>query len=87
MTHAFFKGLLFLGAGSVMHAMDNEQDMRKMGGLWRHMPRTYGTFLVSTLAIAGIPIQVLGQERLTGEAYLAYLRAVVERLRTRGFGG
>ena len=55
MTHAFFKACLFLGAGSVIHAMHHEQDMRKMGGLKKWMPWTYGTFLVSTLAIAGIP--------------------------------
>lgn len=55
MTHAFFKALLFLGAGSVIHAMSNEQDMRKMGGLKNHLPITYRTFLIATLAIAGIP--------------------------------
>ncbi|MBI4618681.1 MAG: NADH-quinone oxidoreductase subunit L [Desulfobacterales bacterium] len=54
MTHAFFKALLFLGAGSVMHAMAGELDMRKMGALKSHMPRTYWTFLIATLAIAGI---------------------------------
>ena len=55
MTHAFFKGLLFLGAGSVMHAVANNTDMRFMGGLKKHMPRTYWTMLAATLAIAGIP--------------------------------
>jgi NADH-quinone oxidoreductase subunit L len=55
MTHAFFKACLFLGSGSVIHALHHEQDIRKMGGLRAWMPRTYGTFLVSTLAIAGIP--------------------------------
>jgi NADH-quinone oxidoreductase subunit L len=55
MTHAFFKGCLFLGSGSVIHAMHHEQDMRKMGGLKRWMPITYWTFLISTLAISGIP--------------------------------
>ena len=55
MTHAFFKALLFLGAGSVIHAMTGEQDIRNMGGLRKHMPKTYITFLVATLAIAGIP--------------------------------
>ncbi len=54
-THAFFKALLFLGSGSVIHAMGGEQDMRKMGGLWRKIPWTFGTFVVGTLAIAGIP--------------------------------
>ena len=55
MTHAFFKALLFLGAGSVIHAMHHEQDMRKMGGLKKLVPMTYLTFFVATLAIAGIP--------------------------------
>jgi NADH-quinone oxidoreductase subunit L len=55
MTHAFFKALLFLGAGSVIHAMSGEQDIRKMGGLRKKMPITYWTFLVATLAISGIP--------------------------------
>lgn len=55
LTHAFFKALLFLGAGSVIHAMGNEQDMRKMGGLKKALPVTYGTMLIGTIAIAGIP--------------------------------
>ena len=55
MTHAFFKALLFLGSGSVIHAMAHEQDMRRMGGLKTHMPVTFVTMLVGTLAIAGIP--------------------------------
>jgi NADH-quinone oxidoreductase subunit L len=55
MTHAFFKACLFLGSGSVIHAMGGEQDMRKMGGLKSRLPVTYWTFLVATLAIAGIP--------------------------------
>ena len=54
-THAFFKGLLFLGSGSVIHAMGGEQDMRRMGGLKPHLPATYWTFLAGTLAIAGFP--------------------------------
>jgi len=54
MTHAFFKALLFLGSGSVIHAMSNEQDMRVMGGLKNKLPVTYWTFLVGTLALAGI---------------------------------
>ena len=54
-THAFFKGLMFLTAGSVMHAMANELDMRKMGGLKSKMPITHWTFLVGALAIAGFP--------------------------------
>jgi NADH-quinone oxidoreductase subunit L len=55
MTHAFFKALLFLGAGSVMHATSGEQDMRRMGGLRQAIPWTYGTMLVATLAISGTP--------------------------------
>src|SRR5213594_1740341 len=55
MTHAFFKALLFLGAGSVIHAMSGEQDIQKMGGLWGEIPVTARTFFVATLAIAGIP--------------------------------
>jgi NADH-quinone oxidoreductase subunit L len=55
MTHAFFKALLFLGAGSVIHAMSDEQDMHKMGGLFKKMPTTAVTMGVATLAIAGIP--------------------------------
>jgi len=55
MTHAFFKGLLFLGAGSVMHALSGELDIRKMGALRKKIPITFGTFFIATLAIAGIP--------------------------------
>ncbi len=55
MTHAFFKALLFLGAGSVIHALSGEQNIRMMGGLRRHLPITHATFAVAVLAIAGIP--------------------------------
>jgi NADH-quinone oxidoreductase subunit L len=55
MTHAFFKSLLFLSAGSVIHAMSGQQDMRKMGGLRKHIPRTFTVFFIGALAIAGIP--------------------------------
>lgn len=55
MTHAFFKALLFLGSGSVIHGMHEEQDIKKMGGLAKYMPTTYRTWLVGTFAIAGIP--------------------------------
>ena len=55
MTHAFFKSLLFLSAGSVIHAMGGEQDMRNMGGLRKRIPGTYIVFLVGTIAIAGVP--------------------------------
>ena len=54
-THAFFKALLFLGSGAVIHALAGEQDLRRMGGLKRDLPVTYWTFLVGTLAIAGLP--------------------------------
>jgi NADH-quinone oxidoreductase subunit L len=55
MTHAFFKALLFLGAGSVIHALSDEQDLRRMGGLAKRLPWTHGVMLVATLAIAGLP--------------------------------
>src|SRR5205085_11201840 len=54
-THAFFKACLFLGSGSVIHAMSGEQDIRKMGGLWKKIPITAWTFLIATIAIAGFP--------------------------------
>src|SRR6195952_4494728 len=53
-THAFFKALLFLGAGSVIHAMSDEQDMRKMGGIWKFIPVTYAVMWVGNLALAGV---------------------------------
>ncbi len=55
MTHAFFKALLFLGAGSVIHGMHDEQNIQKYGGLKKYMPRTYMTFFIATLAISGVP--------------------------------
>jgi len=55
MTHAFFKALLFLGAGSVIHAMSDEQDMRNMGGIWKKIPTTYALMWIGSLALAGIP--------------------------------
>lgn len=54
MTHGFFKALLFLGAGSVIHAMSDEQDMRNMGGIWKKIPVTYGLMWVGSLALAGV---------------------------------
>src|SRR5690606_36383690 len=54
-THAFFKALLFLGSGSVIHGMHDEQDMRRMGNLRKYMPVTAATFIVGWLAIAGVP--------------------------------
>ena len=55
-THAFFKALLFLGAGSVIHAMSDEQDIRRMGGIWRRIPFTYAAMWIGSLALAGIPL-------------------------------
>src|ERR1700751_1563706 len=55
-THAFFKALLFLCAGSVIHAMGGEQDMRRMGGLWNRIPITYALMWIGSLSLAGIPI-------------------------------
>jgi len=57
MTHAFFKALLFLGAGSIIHAMSGEQDMRKMGGIWRKIPVTYALMWIGSLALAGIGLE------------------------------
>ena len=54
-THAFFKALLFLGSGSVIHAMSGEQDMRRMGGLWRKIPYTYAVMWIGSLSLCGIP--------------------------------
>src|SRR5690606_35401649 len=61
-THAFFKALLFLGSGSVIHAVSDEQDMRNMGGLKNLIPRTYGMMIIGTLALTGvgIPLTVIG---------------------------
>ena len=54
-THAFFKALLFLGAGSVIHAFNDEQDMRNMGGVWKKIPYTYSLMIIGTLALTGFP--------------------------------
>ncbi len=72
MTHAFFKALLFLGSGSVIHAMSNEQDMRLMGGLRRRMPVTWWTFLAGTLALAGVfPFAgFFSKDEILGQAFL-----------------
>ena len=59
-THAFFKALLFLGAGSVIHAMHHEQDMRKMGGLARAIPFTWAMMLIGNLALTGVGLPLLG---------------------------
>ena len=68
MTHAFFKALLFLGAGSVIHAMSGEQDIKKMGGLDRHLPYTHVTFIIATMAIAGRTLAEAVLEMLVGLA-------------------
>jgi NADH-quinone oxidoreductase subunit L len=72
-THAFFKACLFLGSGSVIHACGGEQDMRRMGGLRRHMPTTYWTFLAAALSIAGIPIFAgfFSKDEILARAYAA----------------
>ena len=54
-THAFFKALLFLGAGSVIHALNDEQDITKMGGIWKKIPWTMSLMLIGTLALTGFP--------------------------------
>jgi NADH-quinone oxidoreductase subunit L len=58
-THAFFKALLFLGAGSVIHGMHHEQDMRRMGGLWRYLPVTYAVMVIGSIAITGLGVPEL----------------------------
>jgi NADH-quinone oxidoreductase subunit L len=71
MTHGFFKGLLFLGSGSVIHAVHEEQDMRRMGGLAKKIPHTYRTMLIGSIAIAGIPplAGFFSKDEILGEAY------------------
>jgi NADH-quinone oxidoreductase subunit L len=70
-THGFFKGLLFLGSGSVIHAVHEEQDMRRMGGLAKKIPITYATMLIGSLAIAGIPplAGFFSKDEILGEAF------------------
>jgi len=74
MTHAFFKALLFLGAGSVIHAMSGEQDIQKMGGLWDKIPITAKTFFAATLAIAGIPplAGFFSKDEILGQAFVKH---------------
>jgi NADH-quinone oxidoreductase subunit L len=71
MTHGFFKGLLFLGSGSVIHAVHEEQDMRNMGGLSKKIPITYATMLIGSIAISGIPplAGFFSKDEILGEAY------------------
>ena len=70
-THAFFKALLFLGAGSVIHGLHEEQDIWKMGGLWKHMSITSRTFIIGTLALSGVPIFAgfYSKDSILGQAY------------------
>jgi NADH-quinone oxidoreductase subunit L len=74
MTHAFFKALLFLGSGSVIHAMGGEQDMRRMGHLRKYMPITFATMFIGTLAIAGIPpfAGFFSKDEILFQAFLKY---------------
>src|SRR5664279_3260067 len=71
MAHGFFKGLLFLGSGSVIHSVHDEQDMNKMGALWRKIPITHVTMLIGTIAIAGIPpfAGFFSKDEILGEAF------------------
>jgi NADH-quinone oxidoreductase subunit L len=71
MTHAFFKALLFLGAGSVIHALSGEQDMRRMGGLRKVIPRTFWVMTIATIAIAGIPpfAGFFSKDQILGEVF------------------
>ena len=86
MTHGFFKGLLFLGSGSVIHAVHEEQDMRKMGGLSRKIPITYVTMLIGSLAIAGIPplAGFFSKDEILGESLkLGFVWVWADRLHRR----
>src|SRR5262249_21948795 len=78
-THAFFKACLFLGAGSVMHAMSREQDMRRRGGRRRRLPVTYWTYLIAALALAGVPPTAgfFSKDRILLEAYASPHGSVV----------
>ena len=88
MTHGFFKGLLFLGSGSVIHAVHEEQDMRRMGGLASKIPITYATMLIGSLAIAGIPPlagffskdEILGESLKLGFAWVWLIGFIVAGL-------
>jgi len=78
-THAFFKALLFLGSGSVIHGLGGEQDMRKMGGLRRKLPVTYWTMLLAGGALAALPPESIKlTKRLMKERYAATLSEVID---------
>ena len=86
MTHGFFKGLLFLGSGSVIHAVHEEQDMRRMGGLAEKIPITYVTMLIGSLAIAGIPplAGFFSKDEILGESFkLGFAVGLGDRLHRR----
>ncbi|MEK7783005.1 MAG: NADH-quinone oxidoreductase subunit L, partial [Candidatus Binatota bacterium] len=72
-THAFFKACLFLGAGSVIHSLQGEQDMRKMGGLKNYLPATYRTYLIAALAISGAPLTAgfFSKDQILWQAYVS----------------
>jgi NADH-quinone oxidoreductase subunit L len=78
MTHAFFKACLFLGSGSVIHALSGEQDIRRMGGLEKKIPITYKTFLVATLAISGVPLFAgfFSKDAILGAVYEAHFEGL-----------
>ena len=86
MTHAFFKALLFLGAGSVIHALSGEQDLRKMGGLRKNMPITCVTLFCAGLAIAGFPFTsgFFSKDEILAAAYHARSMDVLDRRDHRG---
>jgi NADH-quinone oxidoreductase subunit L len=92
MTHAFFKALLFLGAGSVMHALSGERDIRKMGGIWKAMPVTSWVFLIATLAICGAPLfagffsmnEILGRALVSSAGINRYLALWIVGVITAG---
>ena len=91
-THGFFKALLFLGAGSVIHAMSGEQDMRNMGGIWRKIPYTYAFMWIGSLALAGVPffagyfskdaILIAAFQAGTTQGYLAFTLGLVAAFMT-----
>ena len=88
MAHGFTKGLLFLGSGSVIHAVDGEQDMDRMGALRERIPITHWTFLIGALSLAGIPplAGFFSKDAILGETFLLGLRLGLPR-RARSWPG
>ena len=78
-THAFFKALLFLGSGSVIHSLKNEQDIRLMGGIWKKLPYTWILMLIGTLALTGFPF-LSGFYSKDAIIEFAYLRGYINWL-------